>query len=82
MDEREWNMASSAERDRIAEDAGLIRVSSFSHHLPYWHELPENWRQRLASSAEAPCTCMTPSAALHDWGCPRYTPTAEPPHER
>jgi hypothetical protein len=54
MDEREWNMASSAEKDRIAEDAGLIRVSSFSHHLPYWHELPENWRQRLASSAGEP----------------------------
>jgi hypothetical protein len=43
-----WNVASNSKKNQIASDAGLIRPSSFDRDLPCWHELPQEWKDRLS----------------------------------
>jgi len=45
--EVDWDIASRAQKNKFAEDAGLIRPSAFDRDLPCWHELPQKWKDRL-----------------------------------
>lgn len=47
MKEVDWNLFSRAQRNRFAEDSGLVRSSAFDRDLPCWHELPQQWKDRL-----------------------------------
>ncbi len=51
--EGEWNCANREQQSKWAEDAGLLRVSSFARDLPIWSQLPEDWRPKLVPHVRA-----------------------------